>query len=276
MQYKKNYLIFGVPLFVAICTISIFLAATGFGWTRCMKKKTSAYCERAHEGWINEPANTWSALGFVVVGLIIAGEMQWGSRRENSNVLTNSDFMIIFFSSLVVCLGPGSMVMHSSCTNLGGELDHLSMSFVCSFLFAYSIQRFFCLNLTHFLLIFLLILGISEISVQIPGEVPIFGTIGNLVFAIFIVLIIINEILIIFYQHSNIRKRWGIATLVAFSMSFLIWNFSKDNGLLCDPDSLIQGHAAWHLLDALALYFLFRYYVSENNSDHFHLLQETK
>jgi hypothetical protein len=41
----------------------------------------------------------------------------------------------------------------------------------------------------------------------------------------------------------------------------VIWNASQHG--LCDPHSLLQGHAAWHLLCAVSAYFLFRFYASE-------------
>jgi hypothetical protein len=47
--------------------------------------------------------------------------------------------------------------------------------------------------------------------------------------------------------------------------AFAIWNGTKE--WLCDPHSLIQGHAIWHILGAAAAYFLFRYYASEAVDD---------
>ena len=44
-------------------------------------------------------------------------------------------------------------------------------------------------------------------------------------------------------------------------VAFGIWLLST-NGW-CDPDSIWQGHAAWHLLCAVAAYWLFRLYASE-------------
>ena len=46
-------------------------------------------------------------------------------------------------------------------------------------------------------------------------------------------------------------------------VAFAIWNLSQHGW--CDPHSLVQGHAAWHLLDALAAYLLFRLYASERS-----------
>jgi hypothetical protein len=45
-------------------------------------------------------------------------------------------------------------------------------------------------------------------------------------------------------------------------VAFVVWSLGKDGGPLCDPQSLLQPHAVWHLLDALAAWLLFRYYAS--------------
>jgi hypothetical protein len=237
---------------------------------------TSGYCEKARAGWVKEPANTWSNLGFIIVGLTIAWQMMWGSFKKNANDLTRSDFLSIFFSSLVICLGPAAMAMHASYTRVGIELDGLSEYLVAGFILAYSTQRFFYMGTKYFLSIFFLVIVTCELLVRITIPLPIFRSLGNLVFASFLTLATVTEILIVFYRQSNIKKRWGIATLITVLTAFLIWSLSKNDGPLCYPRSLFQGHAAWHLLDALALYFLFLYYVSEHNSDQSQLIEESK
>jgi len=50
-------------------------------------------------------------------------------------------------------------------------------------------------------------------------------------------------------------------SLASILVAFAIWNASK--AWLCQPHSLVQGHAIWHLLGAVSAYFLYRYYASE-------------
>ena len=50
-----------------------------------------------------------------------------------------------------------------------------------------------------------------------------------------------------------------MTNLVALS----IWSGSHAGGLLCDPSSLVQGHAVWHVLNAVAGAFLYPYLRSE-------------
>ena len=59
--------------------------------------------------------------------------------------------------------------------------------------------------------------------------------------------------------------RWGAAALGTILLAFAIWNITKS--LWCDPHSLLQGHAAWHLLDAVSAYLLFRLWASERSEE---------
>jgi hypothetical protein len=230
-------------------------------------KTDGGFCEMSTEGLIKEPLNTWSSFSFILVGLLIAWKVMCGSFKNNANLFTKRDFMPIFFSSLVVCLGPCSMAKHASHTGIGDELDMLSMYLICGFMIAYGTQRFFHLGVVYFTNVFVLVIGVCEWISHIRGHIPIVGSPDNLIFAVFITLSVLIEVLILFVQQKNMRKRWGILSLVTLMTAFLIWNFSTTGAPLCNPRSLIQGHALWHLLDALALFFLFRFYVSEQNSE---------
>jgi hypothetical protein len=46
--------------------------------------------------------------------------------------------------------------------------------------------------------------------------------------------------------------------------TLVIWNISQTGTSLCDPYSPLQGHAIWHILDAVAAFCLFMYYASEH------------
>lgn len=43
-----------------------------------------------------------------------------------------------------------------------------------------------------------------------------------------------------------------------FTSGLVVWFFSRTGGPLCDPDSVIQGHAVWHVAAAAAFAVLFR------------------
>ncbi len=87
---------------------------------------------------------------------------------------------------------------------------------------------------------------------------------GNIAFGVFISIAVVLKRSIVLVWKIHCEKKWGIYALTSCIAAFAVWNIGKNGNPLCDPNSLIQGHAAWHLLLALAMFFLFRFYVSEN------------
>ncbi|UJR17202.1 hypothetical protein I4U23_004097 [Adineta vaga] len=251
---------------VCICIVSLFIIYLQLHAMGYDKREPGGYCEISTNKIFAEPINTWSNLGFIIIGFIIAWQMMWGTFNDNVNNLTTSDFLSIFYSSLVICLGPCSMTMHATYTHLGMELDVLSEYLICGYLVAYSTQRLFCMNKIYFVGVFLLIVVICELVSRCDIYLPVIGGPANLLVAIFLIIFLIAELFIVFYRKSDIKKRWGILGILAFILAFLIWNFSNTGGPLCFPNSWFQGHALWHVLCAIALYFLFRYHISENSS----------
>lgn len=52
---------------------------------------------------------------------------------------------------------------------------------------------------------------------------------------------------------------WFWGGLASFLLAFYIWNLGKPGTWLCEPESLIQGHAIWHVLSALATWCFFMF-----------------
>jgi hypothetical protein len=61
--------------------------------------------------------------------------------------------------------------------------------------------------------------------------------------------------------ETRAGRGYAYASLASILTAFAIWNVSK--AWLCDAHSVIQGHAIWHLLCAVAAYFLYRYYAGQ-------------
>ena len=269
MYSKPNTLVFIIPLIICVCTMSVFGIYVQLQWHHHIQKITGVFCEVARSETIFvEPINTISNVGFIIVGLTISWQMMYRTFQKNINILTKSDVMSIIFSSLIVCIGPGSMAMHAFYTSWAVKLDITSMYFICAFLVAYSAQRLFHLSAKYFICIYLLVTFTCEWISRCQFIIPIFEYTTNLIIFCFIMLFIVLEAMVVTIQRPVIEIKWAIRSSITAASAFLIWNLSKTGGLWCYPTSVIQGHALWHLLIALALYFLFRYYVSEDNKNY--------
>ncbi len=264
MTTHKNPAVFYITASVATLSLSFFFLAVFKGWFGPATDVGGAFCEAARPGMVKQPANTWSNLAFVVAGLAMAWQMSSGAFAQNKNKFTQSNFTAIFFSVLVVLLGPGSMAMHATETQLGGSLDMLSMYLVAAFAASYAMQRFFNWQNWQFFVSFLLIIIFCEWAGTFHMRIPLVHYAGNAAFGLFLIVSAIFELLNGYVRHLSMDKKYGYYSLASITLAFIIWNMWLDGSPLCNPGSLIQGHAMWHMLDALAAYFLFRMYVSEH------------
>ena len=261
---KNSKQVFYYTLLFALATFSLFMLAVANHWFGPATDVGGQFCEAARPGLIKQPANTWSNLGFIFSGLLMAFQLSQGNFSANRNPFTRSSFTAIFFSCLVVFLGPGSMAMHATETGIGGEFDMLSMYLVASFAASYAMQRYWQWNNLIFTISFLLGIVICEVVGLYHEPLPLIDYAGNLIFGIFLTVSCVVEMLNSYVRKISLERKYGYTSLGCLLLAFFVWNIWKDNSPLCDPQSLIQGHAIWHLLDAVAAYFLFRFYASEH------------
>ena len=261
---KNQKYVFPVVVVVAIIAFALFMVSLVNGWFGPWANTGGDFCEASHPGLIKQPANTWSNLGFMLAGLAIAWQLTRGTFSANRNTITQSFFYGTFYACIVVLLGPGSMAMHATEAAIGGWFDMLSMYLICSYSFAYALERYFKFNPVWFSLIFAVALGSCLYVQTLPFRAPIVGFMGNFIFATYITLTVVFELLNTFQLKLAHEKKYGLLSLGSLLLAFAIWNMWKNDSYMCDPQSLIQGHAIWHLLDALAAYFLFRFYASEH------------
>ena len=127
---NKNYH-FYLALSISTLFLFIFLALSYFGLIQSSESihligEASRWCERVSGGLFREPLNTLSNLGFMVVGLY----MFWvicNDRQDSTNPFIGITPISLLYASVVIFLGPGSMLMHGTNTEWGGWADNLSM-----------------------------------------------------------------------------------------------------------------------------------------------------
>ena len=126
---------------VAVLSTGLLVLAVGYGWLGPDVGRGDNFCEAARSGWVKQPANTWSNLGFVVAGLLIA----WRAGRPDQlgDVLPRHVGLATAYACLVVLLGPASAAMHATQAEAGGQFDLLSMYLVASFAAAYALMRWY-------------------------------------------------------------------------------------------------------------------------------------
>lgn len=243
---------------VALGSVGLLVLAVGLGWLGADVGRGSNFCEAARTGAVRQPANAFSNTGFVVAGLVIA----WQAGRPSTlgDVLTRP--LATAYACVVVLLGPASAAMHATQSALGGDLDLLSMYLVASFASGYALTRLLRRGPVFFAQVFLLVVAACQLVGLYPREIPVVMFAGNVAFGLLLVTAISIEVRLSRRGPTRTDLRWGGAALLVMVVAFAIWNAAQHG--LCEPHSLLQGHAVWHLLGALSSYLLFRLWASEH------------
>lgn len=253
---------FTIALATAVVSMTLLLTAARWGWLGPDVGRGDGFCEEAHAGWIKQPVNSWSNLGFVAAGLALA----WRARHplRLGTTLGASPHLATVYAVVVVLLGPASMAMHATQSALGGRLDTLSMYFIASFAAMYAAMRLFRRGPGFLVPAFVLTVIACELVEYFGGHVPVVMTAGNVAFGGLLVAALVMELIL--WRRGGQDLRWGLGAVASMVTAFAIWTVSKTGHPWCDPASLLQGHGAWHLLCALAAYLLFEHYARESVS----------
>jgi hypothetical protein len=199
-------------------------------------------CERLRDGLVAQPVNAASALAYLLAAAWLAGQ---GARRDAAPRRE-----ALAFGLAVAAAGVGSVDFHGPGSPAARWLHDAGLCAAVSFVAVHDLAR---------------LAGARGRAVPawaatagaggvLLGLVPraggaVAGALGLLVAA--------GEVAV-----ARRRPRGGSWTgpsgayragVVALAVGAACWWLGRTGGPLCDPDSPLQGHAAWHLLTAFAL-----------------------
>ena len=145
MMAKNRFFYFYAALSISSIFLFVFFTLSSFGLIQSSEGagligEASRWCERVSGGLFREPLNTLSNLGFMVVGLY----MFWvicNDRQNSTNPFIGITPISLLYASVVIFLGPGSMLMHGTNTEWGGWADNLSMIMFIILPWLYNIYR---------------------------------------------------------------------------------------------------------------------------------------
>jgi hypothetical protein len=136
------------------------------------------------------------------------------------------------------------------------------MYVLASFAAAYALMRWFARDRLFLAQVFSLGVAGCELLGTYDGRVPVVLHAGNVAFGALLATTVAVEVALSRRGPARTDLRWGAAGVGVTLVAFAIWNVSQHGW--CDPHSLRQGHAVWHLLGAVSAYLLFRLWTSES------------
>lgn len=217
------------------------------------------FCEENLCAWVKQPANTFSNLGFIFVGFFILWHTHRRDRPARSASLRAMPFMAMF-------LGLSSMFYHSSMIFAAEVADLASMYFFSTLMFTVNLKRLGWLSNKNWTAAYI---GINIASIALllfhkPFGIDIFAAqvIGSILMELRLFLISIGKAKASKQPRGMPRADYRLyfAALGLFGLAYVIWNLDYHH-FVCEPKNhWIQGHAVWHILDALTFFTLYFFY----------------
>ncbi|HRQ24887.1 MAG TPA: ceramidase domain-containing protein, partial [Anaerolineales bacterium] len=210
------------------------------------------FCEAANaHSPIRQTANTVSSLGFVFSGALMLAYKRSPTRR-----LPTGYSHIMGIACIVI--GIGSAFYHASLTFIGQFFDVFGMFLLAVFMLVYAFERIWTLRLGTTIGLFLIInIFLSGLQIAVPDT-------RRYVFAIVLIVALLFEAHFRRKANPQIEVKWLRLGIGLLAIAYIIWILDNTR-TLCFETSLLQGHAVWHVLGAVSVWLLHRYYVSENN-----------
>jgi len=213
----------------------------------------ACFCETVSTGFIRQPINAYTNLGYIIVGILILIYLKKTSIEKSTTAAISGlpRKLLKLFGIAYIAVGIGSFIYHASFIFLGEELDDDSMYMIAIFLVLFEAARIRKLSLRQFLWIYVLMNFAFEAIIYFFPLVR--G--GLFVFLMFVALGIelVARRMLSIYNEVRLTDH---ANLI-FLAGYFFWILDKSHAF-CYPNSFFQGHAIWHLLTAYAGWVMFK------------------
>lgn len=249
----------GALSLTALCALGVFaaLSALGPNWAAYAPAtctETHCFCELPRTGaLVLQPANSWSSFGYVLIGFLM---IMIAGRSKGQSAMPPLATRVLGLTAIIV--GIGSALMHATLTLWGQFLDVLGMYLVGSFLLIRALARWRRIPDGRAIAFYVALCTMLTMVLVVVPEVR------RWLFAVLLILAILVELAFARPLRPGARLANYLGGIIATAVAFGFWILDQ-NGVVCAPESLLQGHAVWHALGAASLWLSFRYYQSEQS-----------
>jgi hypothetical protein len=257
---KLKPALFAALAFAPIFILVLALSRHDYSWAdwkpaTCMPDW--CFCEAQRSGIITQPANTWSSLGFVFVGLLILSQRYPHTKPASAFSSTHA----LVYSLATIFIGLGSTFYHASLTFLGQFFDVMGMYLLAGFILLYNLSR------TKFISSFAFVLLYAALNLVLAALLIILPELRRYLFAALILVAPALAYLPRGVTRDQTKRRYLRAAILTLLVAFVIFLLDLTK-IFCRPESWLQGHALWHLGGALAAGLLYLHYRNEQSPGH--------
>lgn len=263
----------GGTLLVTLVLIGVFVAYKDVNvWENFKPAKEfiePQYQETIHEHSVfRTRMNTWSNMGFVLVGFYLVGLAIHDARKKYSllrGYVAHTPAQTFIFGIAGIYLGLGSGFFHASLSHIGQQCDvggmyatMIVLAGICVGSFMPHVPRAKEKPAINTWPVIVAISVAASIYFFIYKWDYSFTKVSRPLTLLMIAFAIISLI----QPRKSLQIGWFIAAIVTIITGAYIRQLDIE-GTFSSPDAICQGHSVWHLMSALYFVFLYAYFRSE-------------
>ena len=246
----------GTSISLLIVPMLMRRAGASSAWRAASCMPDHCFCERIRDGVMRQPANTWSSLAFVAAGFWILGSH--GAGRTGTPSLRPVHRVLLGIA--VILIGLGSAFYHATLSFAGQFVDVFGMYLLAVFIVVYGWSRLRPLNDGTVVALYA---GINAALAALLLWLP---AVRRYAFGVLILAGLALEMRVRGRRPAGMDGRYLAAAVLVLAAGFAAWTLDIRR-LVCQPGSVLQGHALWHVAGAAASLLLFRYYASAGTTN---------
>ena len=199
-------------------------------------------CEALGDGWLVQPVEAWSSLAFTVVGIIVIVSAGRAAPPER--------VMRIVFGLLMAATGVGSFLYHGPQSGSAGFIHDVTFLLTVWFVALMDPVSSLGIRRRSAWVAFGAVTVVTSIVLLLAP------TSTNTLTGVAVAALVLSGIRM--HQVGGINGRWYAAALGLIAASLLFNVLGRTGASTCDPESLLQFHALWHICAATGLgaYFI--------------------
>ncbi|WP_461051212.1 ceramidase domain-containing protein [Spirosoma arcticum] len=257
---RATYVTTGM-LLIWICLDAFISGTVWAGMPVSKSALTVEYCEFNHvDRFFHQPINTYSNLTYFFWGvliLLIAWQDYTNRTKTNLNRLERFPLLSALMGACFVYLSVGSAFFHASLTYAGQRVDMngtygIMLALIGIALYHIVHKITFTTTQKHIWILSLVaIIGLFlEIALRVSSS--------QLVPAL---ILFLNVLMVVHYFQFR-RERSIVLVIISFALIVIAIKIRTLDvqKVGCDPHSIIQGHAVWHLLTALSSFCSYSFF----------------
>ena len=201
-------------------------------------------CEQ-RDGWfLEQDVNAWSSLAYAAAGAVVLWEV---ARRRLPNA-------VVGLALLLVAEGIGSLLYHGAAGDVSQFLHDVPLIGALSFVAGWHAGRLVGASDRGSLIGMAIGLAVSSVLFVVARDAT------NVMAAVAVAVVVVTSLLA---RQRGLRAVWSTPLLVLGAIAGATWVLGRPDSALCEPGSVLQPHALWHVLTAvLALAWVDRAYAA--------------